>query len=197
MKTVTTANIITLVRGIIEDNLKSDGRDSERYDQDTSFLLSKVFVSEATIKVFQNGTELTITTDWTYNSSTNRVTITSALVKNDDIIITFSYYDQYSDAEILAFINTCLSTFVVKRYEKYFYIDDNDEVVTLDGVNPTVQEANIMAIITAIDIDPNNITIKTKDYTISPEENLSTSKQIDRVFSNFLRSFGSTGFLET
>lgn len=197
MKTVTTANIITLVRGIIEDNLKSDGNDSERYDQDTSFLLSKVFVSEATIKVFQNGTELTIITDWTYNSSTNRVTITASLTKNDDIIITFSYYNQYSDTEILEFISASLSTFVVKRYEKYFYIDDNDEVVTLDGVNPTVQEANIMAIITSIDIDPNNITIKTRDYTISPEENLSKSQQIDRVFGNFLRTFGSPEFLET
>lgn len=197
MKTVTTANIITLVRTNIDDNLKSNGRDSYRYDQDNSFLLSKDFVSEATITVFNNGTELTITTDWTYNSSTNRVTITSALVKKDDIIIPFSYYEKYSDTELLQFIKASLSTFVFKRYEKYFYINADEEIVTLDGVNPTVEEANIMAIITGIHIDPNNITIKTRDYTLSPEENLSKSQQIDRVFSNWLRTFGSPEFLET
>jgi len=196
MKTVTTANIITMIRGAIEDGLKTNGRDSFIYDQDTSFSVSKDFVSASSISVFQNGTPLTTTSDWTFNALTNKVTITSTLVKKDGIIITFSYYEKYSDSEITTYLSSCLNKFVVKRYPKYFYLNDSSEVVTMDGINPTVEEANIMAIITAISIDPNNVNIKTRDFTITAEENESKSEQISRVFSEWMRDFGSTSFLE-
>lgn len=196
MQTVTTANIITMIRGFIRDNLKTNGRDSFRYDSATSFSLGKDYVSASTIKVYKNGTLLTLTTDYTYNSTTNKVTITATLVKNDDIIITYSYYDRYSDSEILSFILANLARFVEHRYEKYFYIDDDDEIVTQNGINPTVEEANIIALVTAIDIDPKNVNIKTRDLTISAEENMSKREQIDAVFAKWMRSFGVIEFLE-
>ena len=195
MKTVTTANIITMIRGFIDDVLRTDGRDSHLYDQDTSFSLGKDFVSASSISVFQNGVELTLTTDYTYSASTNKVTITATLVKKDEIIITFSYYEKYSDTEITTYLSSCLAQFVVNRYPKYFYMDDG-EVVSMNNVNPTVEEGNIMAIITSISIDPNNVNIKTKDFTITAEENESKSEQINRVFSQWTRTFGSPEFLE-
>ena len=73
---------------------------------------------------------------------------------------------------------------------------DDGEVVTKDGINPTVEEANIMAVITAISIDPNNVNIKTRDFTITAEENETKSEQINRVFSQWLRDFGTPEFLE-
>ena len=197
MKTVTTANIITMIRGMIGDALKTDGRDSFQYDQDASFQLSSEFVSSSTITVYQNGTLLTLTDDYTYNNVLNTVTISATLVKNDDIIIPFSYYERYSDSEILTFINGSLAQFVVHKYEKYFYINDDDEIVAYDGINPTVQEANVMALITAIAIDPKNINIKTRDFTITAEENKSKSEQVNDIFSQWTRTFGSVGFLET
>jgi len=196
MITVTTANIITMIRGMINDTLKTNGRDSFIYDQATSFQLSKDFVSSATIKVYKNGTLLTLTTQYTYDSSTNKITITDTMVKNDDILIVYSYYEKYSDSELLAFLNICLSAFVTHRYPKYFYINDDDEVVTMNGVNPTVEEANVMAIVTSINIDPKNINIKTRDFTISAEENKSKSEQINDVFSRWLRTFGTPEFLD-
>ena len=66
MNTVTTANIITMIRGHIQDNLKTNGRDSHQYDSDPSFSLSQDYVSSTTIKVYQNGTLLTVTSDYTY-----------------------------------------------------------------------------------------------------------------------------------
>ena len=195
MKTVTTANIITMIRGFIDDVLRTDGRDSHLYDQKKSFLLGKDFVSSSSISVFQNGTELTLTDDYTYSSSTNKVTIIATLTKKDEIIITFSYYEKYSDTEITTYLSSCLAKFVVNRYPKYFYMDDG-EVVSMNDVNPTVEEGNIMAVVTAISIDPNNVNIKTRDFTITAEENESKSEQINRVFSQWLRAFGSPEFLE-
>jgi len=196
MKIVTTANIITLLRGIIRDDLKTDGRDSFQYDTSASFQLSKDYVSSATIAVYKNGTLLTITSQYTYNSTTNKVTILTTLVKNDDILIVYSYYDKYSDSELLSFIRANLVQFVLHKYDKYFYINDDDEIVTYDGVNPTPQEASVIALVTAIDIDPKNITVKTRDFTITPEQSKSKSEQIDDVFASWMRSFGDIDFLE-
>lgn len=196
MKTVTTANIITMIRGLIKDLLQTNGRDSYRYDADATFLLSKDFVSSSTIKVYKNGTLLTLTTHYTYNSTTNKITISTTLVKNDDIIVTYSYYDKYSDSELLSFISANLCQFVVHKYPKYFYVNDSSEIVTYDGVNPTVEEGNVIALITAIDIDPKNINIKTRDFSISSEESKSKSEQVSDIFSKWTRTFGDVSFLD-
>jgi uncharacterized protein (UPF0333 family) len=196
MATVTTASIITIIRGLIKDNLQTDGLQAHEYDNDASFLLEKPYVSSSTIKVYKNGSLLTLTTDYTYNSTTNKVTIVAALIKGDNIVIAYSYYERYSDTEITSFIKCNLVWFTKKRYKKHFYMNASDEVVALDGFNPTEEEGNIIALITAIDIDPKNINIRTKDFSISPVENKSRSEQIDEVFASFLRGFGSIGFLE-
>jgi len=196
MAQITTASIITLIRGIIKDNLKTNGRDAFEYVTDTSFQLSQDYVSSATIKVYKNGTLLTLTTHYTYNSSTNKVTIIATLVAGDDIIITYSYYEKYSDTEIQGYIKSILVWFTRRRYKKTFYMNTSNEIVTLNGMNPTEEEGNIIAIITAIDIDPRNIRIRTPDFTIDPEEHKSKSELINDVFDQFLRSFGTMGFLE-
>jgi hypothetical protein len=196
MATVTTASIIEKIRGLIRDNLQSDGQDVFVYDTATNFKLSEPYVDSSTIKVYKNGILLTITSQYTYSSVTNRVTIIAALVKNDNIIITYSYYARYSDTELQKYIKANLIWFTKKRYKKYFYMNASNEVVSLDGINPTDEEGDIIAMITAIDIDPKNIKISTKEFNVSPVENKSRTDQIDDVFANFQRSFGSIGFEE-
>lgn len=196
MAQITTASIITLIRGIIKDNLKTNGRDAFEYRTDKVFSLSKDYVSSATIKVYKNGTLLTLTTHYTYNSDTNKVTIIATLVEGDDIIITYSYYEKYSDTEIQGYIKSNLVWFTRRRYGKTFYMNSSNEVVTLNGQNPTQEEGNIIAAITAIDIDPRNFRIRTPDFTIEPEETKSKSELINDVFDQFTRSFGTFDFME-
>lgn len=196
MAIITTASIITIIRGLINDNLQTDGLQAHEYDNDVSFLLEKSYVSSSTIEVYKNGTPLTVTTHYTYNSTTNKITISAALTKGDSIVIAYSYYERFSDSELTTHIKANLVWFTKKRYKKHFYLNSSNEVVTLDGFNPTDEEGNIIALITAISIDPKNINIRTKDFSISPQENKSRTEQIDEVFANFNRSFGSIGFLE-
>lgn len=192
MAIVTTANIITKIRGLIKDLKQTDGQDVFIYDSANNFKLSESYIDSSIIKVYKNGTELT--TGWTYSSVTNRVTITASLVKNDNIIIIYSYYDKYSDTEIQSYIKSNLAWFTKKRYKKYFYMNNSNEVVTLDGINPTEEEGDIIAIITAIDIDPKNINITTRDFSLTSVENKSRTEQIDEVFAQFLRNFGTVEF---
>ena len=196
MAQITTASIITLIRGSIKDNLKTNGRDAFEYVTDNSFRLSKDYISSATIKVYKGTTLLTVTTQYTYNSDTNKVTITATLVEGDDIIITYSYYEKYSDTEIQGYIKSNLIWFTRRRYGKTFYMNSSNEVVTLNGENPTLAEGNIIAAVTAIDIDPRNFRIRTPDFTIEPEETKSKSELINDVFDQFTRSFGTLDFLE-
>ncbi|MHA2012782.1 MAG: hypothetical protein ACTSWG_10485 [Candidatus Helarchaeota archaeon] len=197
MKTATTANIITAIRGLIKDILKTDGKDTFIYDSDNSFSLSEDHVSSSTISVYQNGSLLTKTTDWTYNSTTNKVIISASLTKNDTIIIVYSYYCKYSDTEIKSYIKANLVRFTKYQYSKYFYMNSSDEIVSLDGFNPSVQEGNIIALITAIDIDPQNIRTQiTGMFTIDAVESMSKQEQIQDVFNKWLFDYGTLDFLE-
>lgn len=191
-----TDTVTNLVRGLIDDKLKSDGRNVYEYEDDNKFTLSQPFVSSSSIQVFQGDTLLTPITDWTYSSTTNQVTITASLTSLDIITITYSYYAKYSDTEILGYIESALCYFVEYRYKKVFEMDTNDEIITYDGVNPTKAEIQLIALITAIMINPDNVDIKTKEFSVSSTEEKSKSQQISIVFSKFLRNFGNIEFIE-
>lgn len=200
MADVTTASLITQIRALIQDLQKTDGNDVFAYDSDSTFKLSEDWVNSTGMKVYQNGTEMN-TSDWSYNSDTNRVTIAPvtsgvSLVKNDTIIITYDYYEKYSDSEITSYIQASLVYFVKHRYFKEFSMNSSNEVVTINGVNPSTREGNIIALITAITITPNNIDIRTPDFTISASENKSKTEQIDYVFEIYMRDFGTVDFLD-
>lgn len=200
MAQVTTTSIITNIRGLIKDTKNAGGRDVFEYDSDPAFQLGEDFVDSSDIKVYQNNTLLD-TDDWYYVSDTNRVTIdfqTSglSLTKGDIILITYGYYNKYSDSEIISYIAANLTRFSQRRYKKTFYMSTNNEIVTRNGVNPSVDEGNIIALITAIDIDPQNVDIRTPDFTISASEKMSKSEQIRKLFDQWLRSFGVVDYLE-
>jgi len=200
MANVTTASIITLIRGIIKDLLNSSGRNVYEYDTDNAFKLSSARVSASTIIVYQNGTALP-SSEWSFNADTNKVTLTMAgsgysLTFGDTIMITFSYYEKYSDTEIISYIKSNLVRFTQRKYKKRFYMNASDEVVTDNGFNPSREEGDMIAIITSIDIDPQNIEIKTRDFTITPAENKSKSEQMQDAFMQFNRGYISLDFLE-
>jgi len=192
---VSTSKIINKIRGLIKDLLKSDGRNAFEYDNDASFSLSESYVSSTGMQVFQNGTELS--TGWNYSTTTNKVNITSSLTKGDNILVTFGFYAKYSDAEITSYISANLTRFTQKKYKKTFYMNDSDHVVALNNQNPTEQEGDIIALITAIDIDPQNINVRIgNDFTISATETRAKSELINDVLNEFMRSFGVIDFLE-
>ena len=200
MSTVTTESIITNIRGHIKDVLQTDGRNVFTYDSDSTFKLSSPNIASTGMIVYLNGVALD-EGDWDYNSDTNRVTITPvtsgvSLTKGDNIIVTFNYYRKYSDAEIQDYIRANLTQFTIYRYCKSFYMNDSDEVVTRNGENPTSDEGNIIAIITAVDIDPQNVDIRTSDFSLTSSETMSKRNQIQEIFTTWLRTFGNIDFLD-
>jgi hypothetical protein len=185
--------IIKPIRGLIKDTGKTV-RNAFEFVTDTSFKLSDVNVDESSIKVFVNGTDIT-DANWSFNEDTNKVTISSTLTEGDTVIIVFVCYEKYSNAEIASYIEANLVRFTQKRYKKTFSIED-DEIIDEDGESPTQAEGNVIAIITAIDIDPQNVEIRTRDFTVTATENKSKSEQFNEVFAQFDRGFISLSFLQ-
>ena len=189
------ATIERLVRALLKDRLSTLGRDSYIFQGSANFTLTEDYPSSATIKVYKNGTLLS--TGYSYNSSTNIVTVSAILATNDIIVITYSFYDKYSSAEILDYIESSFIYFNQFGYRKTFKLnDDRTEVLTIDGINPTVKECYQVAVISAIAVDPGNVEIRTKDFTITSMEKESKSELIARALNQFTTWYGDFSFEE-
>jgi hypothetical protein len=181
--------ISRIVRSLLRDQLQTDGRKSYIYTGIAIFTLPDDFPVSSTIAVYKNGVVLS-SSNWTYSSTNNTVTISSSLVTNDVILITYHYYDKYSDTEILNYIESSLALFANSGYSRIFVLNsDRDEVVTNNDVNPTLAECYQICVISAINIDPKNINIKTKEFSISAEESKSKSELLSEAFQKFSSSY--------
>lgn len=178
-----------IIRSLLRDQLQTDGRKSYTYQGIAVFTLPDDFPDSSTITVYKNGVALSAS-DWSYSSTNNTVTITASLTTNDTILITYHYYDKYSDTEIVNWIESSLAIFAEHNYDKLFTLNtDRNAVVTYNGINPSLAECYQICIVCAILIDPKNIDIRTKEFSISAEENKSKSELIDEAFQKFTGSF--------
>lgn len=189
------STIRRLVRAHLKDRLSPHGRDTYIFAGSASFTLTEDYPDSTTIVVYKNGTVLS--SGWSYNSSTNILTISALLATNDIILITYSFYDKYSESEITDYIESSLCYFAQFGYRKLFKLNDaRDAVLTIDGVNPTAKECYEISIITAINIDPKNIEIRTKDFTVTAEEKESKSDLIGKAMMQFTTWYGEFSFDE-
>jgi len=192
-------DITKIVRGLIKDQSRSDGRDTFEFKSDNKFTLSEPFIDETSIVVFQNGTAIA-SQDFSYNSSTNQVTITfvttgGALTINDIIVITYDYFKKFSNAEIDDFIADSLSYFAQYRYRKIFEINKDNEVVAINDLDPEPKEIYFIAIIASILIDPQNIEVRVgADFQLTANRNNSDQEQISLAFAQFRRFVGDVNF---
>lgn len=189
------STINRLVRSLIHDRLRTDGREIDEFRGDPVFYLSEDYPSIATIKVFRNGTLMT--SGYSYNAQINAVVISTLLSNGDKIMRLYSYYDKYSDSEITDYIESSFTYFAQFGYRKLFKLsDDRTEVLTIDGLNPTAKECYQIAIISAICVDPQNIEIRTKDFTVTAMEKESKSDLIAKALTQFTTWYGEFSFEE-
>lgn len=189
--TNTVASLTTIIRGLIEDKLRTDGRDSEIYQTDNVFYLTEDFPSSTTITVWINGVE---TSSFTYDSDNNGVTVSASLTIEDIVLIKYSYYKKYSDTEISGFLESSLAYFPQYQYKKTFTINTDNNVVAVNGYDPTTEELYFIALIASIVIDPQNIRVNIPDLNISAKRDMSDQDQIKTSFANFKNFIGTVSF---
>jgi len=192
MITNTVTSVINIIRGLIDDKIRTDGRDSYIYYGDSVFTLTEDFISSSTIAVFKNGTQLSAGS-YSYNADNNQVTI-SSLTTNDTILIKYSYYKKYSDVELQGYLESSLVYFPMYQYKKTFLINSSDKIVAENQYDPTTEELYFIAIIAHIVVDPQNIRISIPDLNISPKRDKSDQEQIKEAFRNFKNFLGTFDF---
>lgn len=196
--TNTVTSVTNIIRGLIDDKLRIDGRDSYIYENDNIFTLTEDFPSSTTITVFKNGTELA-SQDYSYDADNNQVIIEfvtsgESLVANDTILIKYHYYKKYSDVEIKGYLESSLVYFPQYQYKKTFEVTDADTIVAINDYDPTTEELYFIATIASILIDPQNIRVSIPDLNITPKRNISDQEQIKISFRNFKNFVGTINF---
>ena len=179
--------ILTKIRNLIEDGLKTDGRDVFQYESITSskiFTLTENNVSSSTIIVYKNGT-LWAGTNYSYSSTTGKITVTGTLGAGDSLEVNYSYYLKYSDTELQGFARGAISYLVVDKYKCYIV-----KPPSLIFPTPTEDEENLIAIVATILIKGDVISYRTPELTINFERGDSKEKKIKKLIRQFQKTFG-------
>jgi len=198
LPTNTVASLIPMIRGLVKDQNKNDGRDAYDYLGDDKFTLSESFVDADSIVAYQNGNVID-SANYSYNEDTNQVEFDfvssgEGFVTNDTVMITYGYYKKYSDTEITGYLSSSFPYFQMHRYNKVFVIDSNENIQTLNGIKPSIKELYFMCIIAAILIDPQNIEINTPEFRLTANRKDSDQEQIAKAFAHFRKFVGSLEF---
>jgi len=188
---MTLTDIIPLVRYLINDNLTSTGTDIFTYNVSNVFTLTEANVS-AVNDVAVN--DVSSSTTYTFNSTTNKITVTSVLTSGDIVEIDYSYYANYSDTEIENHIRGAIIHLSTNNY--YTFQDDPDDKEIYP--DPTLGEKNLIALTTAILIEPDNRTYRLPDISITmPPGSLPTADKISKAIASFKKNTHGVFFLSS
>lgn len=173
------SDITTTVRYLVDDIISYQvPGDIFTYGSSSVFTLSEPNVSEVTA-VYKNGTS---TSSYTYDSATNKVTVSASLTSGDTIEIQYSYYPNYSSAQIEGYIRAATVHISVNGYYTY-NVDANDNFYPdLDNA-----KKNLVAFVAAILMKPDNTSYRFPDMSISVPKSLPTRDLVSKAIAIFKR----------
>lgn len=171
------ATIEALVRCLINDEVETTA-DIFVYNGSSSvFTLTEASIVSVD-EVMVNDT----TSGVTYSVDGVEVDVTSSLTMDDVVEIEYSAYKQYSSTEILAYIKSALVHLSLNNIKTYKIDSTNIYPVPTDG------EANLIAMIASIIINPQNISYRMPDINVSVPKELPTLDKIRKVISIYKKS---------
>jgi hypothetical protein len=175
--------IIEKVRNLNQDNLKATF-DIFEYNISKVFTLSEANIDSTTLTCLLNGT-VWATSNYTYSTSTGKVTVTGTLTVGDEIEFDYSAYTKYSDGEIRGYIKAAISYLAIEKYETFAVKSDNEIFPT-----PDESEENLIAMVANIVMNGSIGQYKTPEVTIDFNNKLSKEEKIKIVVRQFKKTFG-------
>ena len=198
--TNTLESIEPTLRLLINDGEKT-GTDLFTYTSSPIFILTESNVNRI-VEVTVNGRTSGVT--YTYSTSTNKLTITSHLVIDDVVEIIYAYYANYSTNELMSYLRTALVHLSVNQYK--LFVEGSGTSLThtttstttdvITGVTttttveeePTDEEANLIALIASIVINPSNISYRLPDISVAVPKDLPTLDKIRKAIAVFKKN---------
>jgi hypothetical protein len=134
----------------------------------------------------------TIVANYSYSSSTGKVTITGTLSAGDVLTFDYSAHKKYSTSELQGRIRSALYYISANQYRVFMARPNNTLFPT-----PSDCEESLIAIVAAILINGNLKSYKTSEFTmIFDTDNISVEKRIQRTVSKYKKSFGVYDYVD-
>lgn len=175
--------IRTKIRALVED---FGGSEFEVFTYTTSsiFTLAESNINSIT-KVLKNGSELG-SGDYSYDSTTNKIEITIALVSEDIIEVDYTY-NKYSDTELNSYASAGLVWISVFSHESEtdYEIENNYIFPTPD--NKTL---DLIALIGAILIKPDWSRYSLPNMTVVYPRNMTKEDRIEKIVMRYNSGIG-------
>ena len=166
----------TTVREVINDTVKTR-KQIETYEASSVFTLDEdnpVTVSA----VLKNDVEQS-TDDWSYDSDTGKVTITFSASAGNTIEIQYTYYPNYSSAEIQNFIKRALVELSINQYATFIIASSTIYP------DPNPEEEHLIAAVAAVLIKPDNKSYRLPDLQV----NVPVSKPTYLIIRDLINAF--------
>lgn len=181
----TFSTIVSKIRHLLSENSTS-GKDFFTFESSKVFTIGDLNVQTITA-VLKNGAEVSESGNWEYSSTTNKLTFESSYSINvgDVIEVQYTYYPNYSDAELDSYTRASLIHISANQYKTFFVA--NDKITP----TPSEDEENLIALIASILIRPDNRNYKLPDISIQvPLNSSTTSELIKHTVARFKKSSG-------
>jgi len=182
------SQVRTKVRALIEDIAKSDF-EVFTYTNSSIFKLSEPNILSI-VEVTKNSSVLG-SGDYSYDSTTNKLTITVALIQGDIITVNYTY-TKYSDTELTEYVRAAIV------WVSVYGSDETDYEIENEGFYPTPDNKtlDLFALISSILIKPNYTIYRLPNLTVRYPRNKSKEEKIRVLVMQFNSGLGVTGVLE-
>ena len=129
--------------------------------------------------------------NYSFDSSTCELTVSGSLTVGDNLYVTYSFYEKYSDTELQGWIRAAISYLVVEKY-KTFAI----KPPTIIFPTPNEDEEQLLSIIAAILIKGDIVSYKTPEITLNFERGDNKETKIKKIIRHFKKSSGYLCYID-
>ncbi len=182
---------IEKLRNIVDDNYKFNSEAQEYLGGAKIFSLQYANIDSTTLIVYKNGA-VWAGSNYTYSSTTGKVTVTGTLTAGDTLIFEYNAYEKYSDSELRGHIRNALYRLSIGKYKTFTAKSDNKLFPT-----PTEQEECLIAVVAAILIKGNIKQYRTPEFTIVFDtDNVSVETKISNTIKQFRKTYGEMIYIK-
>ena len=183
--------ILNKIRGLIADLEKSDYQ-SFTYSTSAVFKIGRENVDSVT-GVLKNGSALS-SGDYSYDSTTQEVTVSASLTANDIIRVNYTYY-KYSDTELKGYVRAAL---VYLSVYSYTLTGDEDFELETDDIypTPTNKDTDVIALIASIIVKPDYSLYKTSTVEVRYPRTMRKEERIKEFIQAARWAIGDIGIIE-
>ena len=176
------------IRALVGDISSSDF-ETFTYTSSDIFTIAQENITIASVLI--NGAELG-SGDYSFDSTTNKITVTASGFGAGDVLeVDYTYYS-YSDSELLEYIRAALVWLSIFSYCE----DDFELETTYIYPTPTNITVDLIAIIASIIIKPNYSEYNLPNLKVKYPRNISKDEKIRRIIQSFQQGIGIISVLE-